>query len=110
MRDATDLIMEACSTKLMPEIDWEDLLLAYMHDPFDKALRVQGHESRAQTICQRRVGAGGVAQGAPPIGGAARRASRHRRTGAFAHRRGWCARRGPSGRSRAHAPDKRRWC
>lgn len=29
------------------EADWEDLLLAWLHDPFDKALAVRGHESRA---------------------------------------------------------------
>ena len=27
---------------LLPKTDWEALLLAWMHDPFDKALRVQG--------------------------------------------------------------------
>ena len=31
----------------MPEIDWEDILLAWLHDPFDKALAIQGHETRA---------------------------------------------------------------
>ena len=36
--------------------DWEDLLLAYMHDPFDKALRVQGHESRARRYASAALG------------------------------------------------------
>lgn len=31
----------------LPGVDWEDLLLAYLHDPFDKALDVQRHEQRA---------------------------------------------------------------
>ena len=44
------------SIKLMPEIDWEDLLLAWLHDPFDKALRVQGHESRAKRYASAALG------------------------------------------------------
>ena len=31
----------------MLEVDWEDTLLSWLHDPFDKALAVQGHETRA---------------------------------------------------------------
>ena len=41
---------------MLPVIDWEDLLLAYMHDPFDKALRVQGHESRARRYASAALG------------------------------------------------------
>ncbi len=36
--------------------DWEDLLLAWLHDPFDKALRVQGHESRAGRYAKAALG------------------------------------------------------
>ena len=38
------------------ETDWEDLLLAWLHDPFDKALRVQGHESRASRYATAALG------------------------------------------------------
>lgn len=31
----------------MVETNWEDLLLVYLHDPFDKALDIPGHEQRA---------------------------------------------------------------
>lgn len=31
----------------MPETDWDDILQVWLHDPFDKALAVKGHESRA---------------------------------------------------------------
>lgn len=31
----------------MPETDWDDILRVWLHDPFDKALAVKGHESRA---------------------------------------------------------------
>ena len=41
---------------LLPKTDWEDLLLAWMHDPFDKALRVQGHESRAKKYATAALG------------------------------------------------------
>ena len=40
----------------LPETDWEDLLLAWLHDPFDKALRVQGHESRATRYATAALG------------------------------------------------------
>ena len=40
----------------MSEIDWEDLLQAYLHDPFDKALAVQGHESRAARYASAALG------------------------------------------------------
>lgn len=39
-----------------PTVDWNDLLLAYLHDPFDKALSVQGHESRAARYATAAVG------------------------------------------------------
>ena len=39
-----------------PAIDWEDLLLAWLHDPFDKALRVQGHEPRARQYAETALG------------------------------------------------------
>ena len=29
------------------EVDWAQLLLAFMHDPIDKSLDIRGHESRA---------------------------------------------------------------
>ena len=35
---------------------WEDLLLAWLHDPFDKALAVQGHESRARRYASAALG------------------------------------------------------
>lgn len=38
------------------EADWEDLLLAWLHDPFDKALAVQGHESRAARYASAALG------------------------------------------------------
>ena len=34
----------------------EDLLLAWLHDPFDKALTVQGHESRARRYASAALG------------------------------------------------------
>ena len=40
----------------MPETDWEDVLLAYLHDPFDKALLVQGHEARAARYASAALG------------------------------------------------------
>ena len=40
----------------LAETDWEDLLLAWLHDPFDKALRVQGHESRASRYAAAALG------------------------------------------------------
>ena len=40
----------------LAETDWEDLLLAWLHDPFDKALRVQGHESRASRYATAALG------------------------------------------------------
>lgn len=41
---------------MMPEIDWEDVLLACLHDPFDKALAVQGHETRAARYASAALG------------------------------------------------------
>ena len=43
-------------TSAMPVTDWEDLLLAYLHDPFDKALAVQGHETRAARYASAALG------------------------------------------------------
>ena len=41
----------------LPAADWwEDLLLAWLHDPFDKALRVQGHEPRAARYASAALG------------------------------------------------------
>ncbi len=40
----------------LPETDWEDLLLAWLHDPFDKALGIQGHESRAARYASAALG------------------------------------------------------
>lgn len=39
-----------------PRADWEDLLLAWLHDPFDKALSVQGHERRAADYASAALG------------------------------------------------------
>ncbi len=33
--------------RLPSDASWEDLLLAWLHDPFDKALDIRGHEQRA---------------------------------------------------------------
>ena len=44
------------TNKSPTETDWEDLLLAWLHDPFDKALRVQGHESRASRYATAALG------------------------------------------------------
>jgi CRISPR-associated protein Cmr2 len=33
-------------------LDWNDLLLAYLHDPPDKALDIRGHEKRAERYAQ----------------------------------------------------------
>ncbi len=38
------------------EADWADLLTAYMHDPFDKALSVKGHEPRATKYASAALG------------------------------------------------------
>ena len=43
-------------TSVIPETDWEDVLLAYLHDPFDKALAVQGHETRAARYASAALG------------------------------------------------------
>ena len=40
----------------MPEIDWEDVLLAWLHDPFDKALAIQGHATRAARYASAALG------------------------------------------------------
>lgn len=37
-------------------IDWEQLLLVYLHDPVDKALDIRGHESRAARYASRALG------------------------------------------------------
>lgn len=37
-------------------VDWEELLLVYMHDPVDKALDVRGHEGRAARYASRALG------------------------------------------------------
>ena len=34
-------------------IDWDQLLLVYLHDPIDKALDIRGHESRAARYASR---------------------------------------------------------
>ena len=49
---------EGCGvgTRVMPVTDWEDVLLAYLHDPFDKALSVQGHETRAARYASAALG------------------------------------------------------
>ena len=40
----------------LPGVDWEELLLAYLHDPFDKALDVQRHERRAARYASAALG------------------------------------------------------
>ena len=37
-------------------VDWEELLLVYMHDPVDKALDIRGHEARAARYASRALG------------------------------------------------------
>ncbi len=37
-------------------IDWEDLLLSYLHDPPDKALDIRGHERRAARYASAALG------------------------------------------------------
>ena len=37
-------------------MDWERLLLVYMHDPVDKALDVRGHEAGAARYASRSLG------------------------------------------------------
>ena len=37
-------------------IDWEDLLLVYLHDPPDKALDIRGHEGRAAKYATSALG------------------------------------------------------
>jgi CRISPR-associated protein Cmr2 len=38
------------------ETNWEDLLLAYLHDPFDKALDIPSHEGRAARYASAALG------------------------------------------------------
>ncbi len=40
------------NSDLVP-VDWDRLLLVYMHDPVDKALDIRGHESRAARYASR---------------------------------------------------------
>lgn len=47
---------EKSALNLLPQVDWEDLLLTYMHDPFDKALDIQGHERRAARYASAALG------------------------------------------------------
>ena len=35
------------------QVDWDQLLLVYLHDPIDKALDIRGHESRAARYASR---------------------------------------------------------
>ena len=37
-------------------IDWDQLLLVYLHDPIDKALDIRGHETRAAHYASRALG------------------------------------------------------
>ncbi len=39
-----------------PSARWEDLLLVYLHDPFDKALDIRGHERRAARYASAALG------------------------------------------------------
>lgn len=36
--------------------NWRDILVAYLHDPPDKALQIRGHESRARSYLQAALG------------------------------------------------------
>lgn len=38
------------------QVDWERLLLVFLHDPVDKALDIRGHESRAARYAARALG------------------------------------------------------
>ena len=41
-------------TVVQPQaVDWEQLLLVYMHDPVDKAINIRGHEARAARYAAR---------------------------------------------------------
>ena len=40
----------------VPGTDWERLLLAFLHDPPDKALDVRGHEQRAARYATAALG------------------------------------------------------
>ena len=40
----------------MSEIDWNNILQAWLHDPFDKALAIKGHETRAARYATVAVG------------------------------------------------------
>lgn len=39
-----------------PGLDWDQLLLTYLHDPIDKALDIRGHEARAARYASRALG------------------------------------------------------
>ena len=41
---------------VLPPADWDDLLQAWLHDPFDKALAIRGHESRAARYASAALG------------------------------------------------------
>lgn len=47
---------DVISYNKLPQVDWENLLLAYMHDPFDKALDIRGHERRAARYASAALG------------------------------------------------------
>ena len=57
--------MQERSGSSPPQLDWEKLLLVWLHDPVDKALDVPGHEARAARLFRpkRARGAGAADHG-----------------------------------------------
>ncbi len=50
------MVSEHDKELLMSQVDWEDLLLAYMHDPVDKSLNLNDHERRSALYASAAVG------------------------------------------------------
>lgn len=48
--------MQEKSGSSPPQLDWEQLLLVWLHDPVDKALGIRGHEARAARYASRALG------------------------------------------------------
>ena len=51
--------MQERSGSSPPQLDWEKLLLVWLHDPVDKALDVPGHEARAARLFRPKRARGG---------------------------------------------------
>ncbi|MCS7078854.1 MAG: type III-B CRISPR-associated protein Cas10/Cmr2 [Chloracidobacterium sp.] len=52
-------------------VSWTDLLLAYLHDPPDKALDIRGHEKRAADLARIALGDDVTKEGVKRVAGAA---------------------------------------